>query len=174
MPGSADHSGVRDGTDAGTVSNTLSSRLRHFSESVMHLIRPFAGLRPAPGRAAEVIAPPYDVLSSDEARKQAAGKPWSFLHISKPEIDLPAGTNPYAPAGLRQGSGEPEPHDARRRARTRRCALLLRLPPGHGRPYANRPGRSRRRSRSTTRTASASTSTRSRTRKTTASARSTR
>jgi uncharacterized protein (DUF1015 family) len=63
----------------------------------MSLIRPFAGLRPAPGRAAEVIAPPYDVLSSDEARARAAGKPWSFLHISKPEIDLPVGTNPYAP-----------------------------------------------------------------------------
>ena len=63
----------------------------------MPLIRPFAGLRPAPGRAAEVIAPPYDVLSSDEARKRAAGKPWSFLHISKPEIDLPVGTDPYAP-----------------------------------------------------------------------------
>ena len=63
----------------------------------MHLIRPFAGLRPAPGRAAEVIAPPYDVLSTDEARARAAGKPWSFLHISKPEIDLPVGTNPYAP-----------------------------------------------------------------------------
>jgi uncharacterized protein (DUF1015 family) len=63
----------------------------------MPLIRPFAGLRPAPGRAAEVIAPPYDVLSSEEARARAAGKPWSFLHISKPEIDLPAGTDPYAP-----------------------------------------------------------------------------
>jgi len=63
----------------------------------MHMIRPFAGLRPAPGRAAEVIAPPYDVLSTDEARARAAGKPWSFLHISKPEIDLPAGTSPYAP-----------------------------------------------------------------------------
>jgi uncharacterized protein (DUF1015 family) len=63
----------------------------------MHLIRPFAGLRPASGRAAEVIAPPYDVLSSDEARTRAAGKPWSFLHISKPEIDLPAGIDPYAP-----------------------------------------------------------------------------
>ncbi len=61
----------------------------------MPLIRPFAGLRPAPGRAAEVIAPPYDVLSTDEARARAAGKPWSFLHISKPEIDLPVGTNPY-------------------------------------------------------------------------------
>ena len=63
----------------------------------MSLIRPFAGLRPAAGRAAEVIAPPYDVLSSDEARTLATGKPWSFLHISKPEIDLPAGTDPYAP-----------------------------------------------------------------------------
>jgi uncharacterized protein (DUF1015 family) len=52
------------------------------------LIKPFAGLRPAPGRAAEVAAPPYDVLSSNEARLSAAGKPWSFLHISKPEIDL--------------------------------------------------------------------------------------
>jgi len=63
----------------------------------MSLIRPFTGLRPASGRAAEVIAPPYDVLSSDEARTRAAGKPWSFLHISKPEIDLPAGIDPYAP-----------------------------------------------------------------------------
>ena len=64
----------------------------------MHLIRPFAGLRPASGRAAEVIAPPYDVLSTDEARTRAAGKPWTFLHISKPEIDLPVvGTNSYAP-----------------------------------------------------------------------------
>ena len=63
----------------------------------MPLIRPFTGLRPAPGRAAEVIAPPYDVLSSEEARARAAGKPWSFLHISKPEIDLPPGTDPYSP-----------------------------------------------------------------------------
>jgi uncharacterized protein (DUF1015 family) len=62
-----------------------------------HLIRPFAGLRPASGRAAAVIAPPYDVLSTDEARTRAAGRPWSFLHISKPEIDLASGTHPYAP-----------------------------------------------------------------------------
>lgn len=64
----------------------------------MHLIAPFAGLRPAPGRAAEIIAPPYDVLSTEEARTRATGKPWSFLHISKPEIDLPPRTDPYAPA----------------------------------------------------------------------------
>lgn len=61
----------------------------------MPLIRPFAGLRPAPGRAADVAAPPYDVLNSSEARLRAAGRPWSFLHISKPEIDLPEGTDPY-------------------------------------------------------------------------------
>jgi uncharacterized protein (DUF1015 family) len=62
------------------------------------MIRPFTGLRPAPGRAADVAAPPYDVLSTEEARVRVAGKPWSFLHISKPEIDLPAGTDPYSPA----------------------------------------------------------------------------
>jgi uncharacterized protein (DUF1015 family) len=62
----------------------------------MPLIKPFAALRPAPGRAAEVAAPPYDVLSTAEARVRAKGKPWSFLHISKPEIDLPADTDPYA------------------------------------------------------------------------------
>jgi len=62
----------------------------------MTLIRPFTGLRPVGARAAEVVAPPYDVLSSDEARNRAAGRPWSFLHISKPEIDLPEGTDPYS------------------------------------------------------------------------------
>ncbi|HOV03590.1 MAG TPA: DUF1015 domain-containing protein, partial [Kaistiaceae bacterium] len=64
----------------------------------MTLIKPFRGLRPAAGRAAEVLAPPYDVLNSAEARARAAGKPWSFLHISKPEIDLPEGTDPYSEA----------------------------------------------------------------------------
>jgi uncharacterized protein (DUF1015 family) len=62
------------------------------------LIRPFAALRPASRFAAEVAAPPYDVLTSDEARARAAGKPASFLHISKPEIDLAAGIDPYSPA----------------------------------------------------------------------------
>jgi uncharacterized protein (DUF1015 family) len=61
------------------------------------LVRPFAALRPAAGRAAAVIAPPYDVVTTDEARARAAGRPWSFLHVSKPEIDLPPGTDPYSP-----------------------------------------------------------------------------
>jgi uncharacterized protein (DUF1015 family) len=59
------------------------------------LIQPFRALRPAPGRAAEILAPPYDVLSSAEARQRATGKPWSFLHISKPEIDLDPAVDPH-------------------------------------------------------------------------------
>ena len=62
----------------------------------MTLIRPFRALRPVPTRAREIIAPPYDVLSSAEARERAKGKPWSFLHVSKAEIDLPAGTDAAA------------------------------------------------------------------------------
>ncbi|KIM00691.1 hypothetical protein CCC_03293 [Paramagnetospirillum magnetotacticum MS-1] len=62
------------------------------------LLRPFPGLRPTSLTASQVAAPPYDVLSSDEAREMALGKPHSFLHVSKPEIDLPPGTDVYAPA----------------------------------------------------------------------------
>jgi uncharacterized protein (DUF1015 family) len=62
----------------------------------MSLIKPFRGLRPQPNNAADVAAPPYDVLNTAEARERVAGKPWSFLHISKPEIDLPEDTDPYA------------------------------------------------------------------------------
>jgi uncharacterized protein (DUF1015 family) len=64
----------------------------------MTLIRPFTGLRPIEERASDVVAPPYDVLSSAEARMRAYNRPWSFLHISKAEIDLPEDTNPYDPA----------------------------------------------------------------------------
>jgi uncharacterized protein (DUF1015 family) len=62
------------------------------------LIQPFRALRPVPARAGEVLAPPYDVLSSAEARARAKGKPWSFLHISKPEIDLDPAVDPYHPS----------------------------------------------------------------------------
>ncbi len=65
---------------------------------LVNLIRPFAGLRPAADREAEVAAPPYDVLSTEEAREHARGKRWSFLHISKPEINFAPETDPYAPA----------------------------------------------------------------------------
>ncbi|MDX2222132.1 MAG: DUF1015 family protein [Rhodospirillaceae bacterium] len=68
------------------------------------LVRPFRGLRPIPAQAAAVAAPPYDVLSSAEARVRAAGRPHSFLHVSKPEIDLPDGTDVYAPAVYAKGA----------------------------------------------------------------------
>ncbi len=70
----------------------------------MTLIKPLRGLRPVPERAADVAAPPYDVLNTAEARVRAAGKPYSFLHISKPEIDLPADTDPYAPEVYAKGA----------------------------------------------------------------------
>ena len=64
----------------------------------MSAIFPFAALRPAPHAAAAVAAVPYDVVNTDEARELASGNPLSFLHVSRPEIDLPQGTSPYAEA----------------------------------------------------------------------------
>lgn len=63
----------------------------------MSFIRPFAGLRPQHTYLNGVIAPPYDVLNTQEAISRAEGKPWNFLHISRPEIDLPPDTDPYSP-----------------------------------------------------------------------------
>ncbi len=68
------------------------------------LIKPLRGLRPAPGRAADVIAPPYDVLNSAEARQRARGRPASFLHISRPEIDLPEGIDTHDPRVYARGA----------------------------------------------------------------------
>ena len=61
----------------------------------MAVIRPFSALRPDASRAAQVAAVPYDVVNTQEARALAAGNPWSFLHVSRPEIDLPDGTPIY-------------------------------------------------------------------------------
>ena len=63
----------------------------------MATLKPFAALRPKPGLAAQICELPYDVMSSAEARAMAAGNPLSFLHVSKPEIDLPPATDSYAP-----------------------------------------------------------------------------
>ncbi|HNQ74870.1 MAG TPA: DUF1015 family protein [Verrucomicrobiota bacterium] len=60
----------------------------------MATIKPFAALRPKPELAARICELPYDVMSSAEARALAANNPLSFLHVSKPEIDLPPGTDP--------------------------------------------------------------------------------
>lgn len=66
-------------------------------------VQPFRGVRPRKDLAHLVAAPPYDVLTSDEARELAAGNPYSFLHIGKPEIDLPPGTDLYADAVYAKG-----------------------------------------------------------------------
>jgi uncharacterized protein (DUF1015 family) len=55
----------------------------------MAIIKPFKALRPQPQLAKQVASRPYDVLNSAEAKKEAAGNPASFLHITKSEIDLP-------------------------------------------------------------------------------------
>jgi uncharacterized protein (DUF1015 family) len=59
-------------------------------------LRPFRALRPSSRRAQAVAAPPYDVVDVQEARALAAGNPDSFLHVSRPEIDLPDGAEPAA------------------------------------------------------------------------------
>src|ERR1043166_7048469 len=58
-------------------------------------LKPFPALRPRPELAARICELPYDVMSSDEAREMAGGNPLSFLHVSKPEIDLPRGVDLY-------------------------------------------------------------------------------
>jgi len=63
----------------------------------MALLRAFRALRPAREAAAAVSSVPYDVVNTEEARALASGNPLSFLHVTRSEIDLPPGTDPYAP-----------------------------------------------------------------------------
>jgi uncharacterized protein (DUF1015 family) len=60
------------------------------------VIRPFSALRPPADRAREVASVPYDVVNTEEARALAANNPLSFLHVSRPEIDLPEGTDTHS------------------------------------------------------------------------------
>jgi len=66
------------------------------------VIRPFRALRPHPERAESVASVPYDVVNTDEARALANGNPLSFLHVSRPEIDLPPGTDIHSDAVYRK------------------------------------------------------------------------
>jgi uncharacterized protein (DUF1015 family) len=70
----------------------------------MATVRPFTAIRPRRASAADVASRPYDVLNTEEARAETAGNPLCFLHVGKPEIDLPPGTDPYAPAVYAKGS----------------------------------------------------------------------
>ena len=65
-------------------------------------IRPFAAVRPNPEDAAKVASVPYDVVDTAEAKALAEGNPKSFLHVSRPEIDLPEGTDGSSPEAYAQ------------------------------------------------------------------------
>src|SRR4051812_25912996 len=69
----------------------------------MATLKPFAALRPKPELAAQICELPYDVMSSEEAREMAKGNPLSFLHVSKPEIDLPPKVDLYDPSVYAKG-----------------------------------------------------------------------
>jgi uncharacterized protein (DUF1015 family) len=69
----------------------------------MAIVKPFAALRPKPELASQICELPYDVVSSTEARDLAAGNPLNFFHVSKPEIDLPPGTDVHSPAVYAKG-----------------------------------------------------------------------
>ncbi len=62
----------------------------------MSIFRPFRALRPDPALAGRIAALPYDVMNEEEARALTAENPYSFLHISRAEVDLPEGTDPYS------------------------------------------------------------------------------
>lgn len=70
----------------------------------MSIVKPFRGLRPTKDKAEKVASPPYDVINSEEAREMAKGNPYSFLHVNKPEIDLPPETDHYDDAVYKQGA----------------------------------------------------------------------
>ncbi len=69
----------------------------------MATVTPFAALRPDTKLASQVCELPYDVMSSAEAKSMADGNPLSFLRVSKPEIDLPGGTDPCSDAVYAKG-----------------------------------------------------------------------
>ena len=71
----------------------------------MATVRPFRAVRPATADlAARVASVPYDVVDTAEARQLAAGNPISFLHVIRPEIDLPEGTDPHTEEVYAQGA----------------------------------------------------------------------
>jgi uncharacterized protein (DUF1015 family) len=87
----------REGREEGPFFSVRSRAAPLLSDSLfMALIKPFAALRPEPSLAAKICELPYDVMSSVEARQTASGNPLSFLHVSKPEIDLPENVDLYS------------------------------------------------------------------------------
>ena len=62
----------------------------------MAILKPFKAVRPKDEYASQVGALPYDVMNSEEAREMVKGKPYSFLHVDKAEVDLPQGIDIYS------------------------------------------------------------------------------
>ena len=62
----------------------------------MAIIKEFKGLRPPKDIVKQLASRPYDVLNSAEARIEAANNPYSLLHVTKAEIDLPEGTDEHS------------------------------------------------------------------------------
>src|SRR5512142_3253158 len=98
----------------------------------MATLTPFRALRPPAARAARVAAPPYDVVSTREARELAAGNPDSYLRVSRPEIDLPPGTDEHSEPVYRKG--------AENLAELVRRGVLVQDPEPHLYVYAQRMG----------------------------------
>jgi uncharacterized protein (DUF1015 family) len=69
----------------------------------MSQLKPFKAFRPKPELAGQVASVPYDVINTEEARQLAAGNPNSFLHVGRPEIDLPPDTDIHSDAVYAQG-----------------------------------------------------------------------
>ena len=70
----------------------------------MAILKAFKGIRPIKDQAVKIASRPYDVLNRAEAFKEAEGNPLSFLHIVKPEIDLPVSMDEHDPEVYRKGS----------------------------------------------------------------------
>ena len=71
---------------------------------MLAVIRPFNAVRPPANQAKAVASVPYDVVNTEEASELAKGNPLSFLHVSRPEIDLPAGTDIHSDAVYRKAA----------------------------------------------------------------------
>ncbi len=109
----------------------------------MATLSPFRALRPPPAIAARVASPPYDVVTTTEARALAAREPDSFLRVSRPEIDLPEGTDEHADAVYEQGRTNLAELVRRGRPRAGPGAAPLRLRAEDGRAPPDRPRRLR-------------------------------
>lgn len=78
----------------------------------MAILHPFRALRPVPEKVLEIASVPYDVINTNEARALAVGKPLSFLHVIRPEIDLPEGTDEHADVVYETGAANLQTYGA--------------------------------------------------------------